>query len=110
MKDWYREKKGCGARGVKDPGIRGEYSCFAYSCSLRAVCDFRGGSRGLSTTREGTERVRGVADGAKVEGGLEEAWYARAVVWMRGLEFDPAGKTEMKGMRWRRESRRGYQW
>lgn len=41
------------------------------------------------------------------KGGLEEAWYARTVVWMRGLEFDPAGKTEMKGMRWRRESRRG---
>lgn len=26
-----------------------------------------------------------MAEGAKVEGGLQEAWYARAVVWMRGL-------------------------
>lgn len=29
----------------------------------------------------------------------EEAWYARAVVWMRGLEFDPESETEIEGTR-----------
>lgn len=30
---------------------------------------------------------------------MEEAWYARAVVWMRGLEFDPESETEIVGTR-----------
>jgi hypothetical protein len=55
--------------------------------------------RGLSTTRERVrKRAGGATEGAKVEGGLEEAWYARAVVWMCGLGFDPARATETEGM------------
>lgn len=36
----------------------------------------------------------------------EEAWYARAVVWMRGLEFDPESETEIEGTRRSRGLRR----
>lgn len=57
--------------------------------------------------------AEGEAEGAKVEGGLEEARYARAVVWMRGLGFDPTRETETEDMRRRRESRgrapKGYE-
>lgn len=42
--------------GVKGPGIRSTLVSPARAAS--AVCDFRGGSRGLSTSREGTERAR----------------------------------------------------
>lgn len=44
--------------------------------------------------------------GRRPEGGrLEEAWYARAVVWMRGLEFDPESETEIAGARGSRRLR-----
>lgn len=36
---------------------------------------------------------------------MEEAWYARAVVWMRGLEFDPESETEIVGTRRNRRLR-----
>jgi len=42
----------------------------------------------------GGERGRGRGEGE--EGRVEEAWYARAVVWMRGLEFDPKSETEIE--------------
>lgn len=46
--------------------------------------------------REGEERMEG--EGRWEEGGrVEEAWYARAVVWMRGLGFDPKSETEIEG-------------
>lgn len=48
---------------------------------------------------------------------MEEAWYARAVVWMRGLGFDPKSETEIgiagrelgaeRELRWREEERIG---
>lgn len=41
------------------------------------------------------------------EGRVEEAWYARAVVWMRGLGFDPKSETEIENT-WRsRDCREG---
>lgn len=49
----------------------------------------RGGGRGGGMARD---------EGRRPEGSrLEEAWYARAVVWMRGLEFDPESETEIVG-------------
>lgn len=38
---------------------------------------------------------------------VEEAWYARAVVWMRGLGFDPKSETEIEGTRRSRDCREG---
>lgn len=38
-------------------------------------------------------------------GRVEEAWYARAVVWMRGLRFDPESETEIEGIRRSRDCR-----
>lgn len=38
---------------------------------------------------------------------MEEAWYARAVVWMRGLGFDPKSETEIEGTRRSRDCREG---
>lgn len=38
--------------------------------------------------------------GERREGGrVEEAWYAGAVVWMRGLGFDPKSETEIESTR-----------
>lgn len=48
-------------------------------------------------------------DGGWRTGGerVEEAWYARAVVWMRGLGFDPKSETEIEGTRRSRGLQRG---
>lgn len=53
-------REGAGKDKVEAKGLRNKtsYSCFAAACAASAVCDFRGGSRGLSTTREGTARAR----------------------------------------------------
>lgn len=59
----------------------------------------------------------GRAVGGREGGWVEEAWYARAVVWMRGLGFDPKSETEIgiagrelgaeRELRWREEERIG---
>lgn len=46
-------------------------------------------------------------DGWREGGRVEEAWYARAVVWMRGLGFDPKSETEIEGTRRSRDCREG---
>lgn len=38
---------------------------------------------------------------------VEEAWYARAVVWMRGLGFDPESETKIADTRRSRGLQRG---
>lgn len=54
---------------------------------------------------EGEERMEG--EGREEGGRVEEAWYARAVVWMRGLGFDPKSETEIEGTRRSRDCREG---
>lgn len=62
---------------------------------LEGSIDVAGGHReGEQRWRTGGERV-------------EEAWYARAVVWMRGLGFDPKSETEIEGTRRSRDCREG---
>lgn len=56
--------------GVKGPGIR-RVLLFRPARAASAVCDFRGGSRGLSTSREGREREREREREEGREGGRE---------------------------------------
>lgn len=52
-------------------------------------------ARGVYRRRGRAQRGRGGRGGREEE----EAWYARAVVWMRGLGFDPESETEIEGTR-----------
>lgn len=94
--------------GVKGPGIRRvllfrrlvQPPRYAISAEARGVYRRRGRAqrgRGERTEGEGWERG----------GRVEEAWYARAVVWMRGLGFDPKSETEIEGTRRSRDCREG---
>lgn len=86
--------------GVKGPGIRRvllfrrlvQPPRYAISAEARGVYRRRGRAQ-----REDEERM----EGERGEEGdrVEEAWYARAVVWMRGLGFDPKSETEIEGTR-----------
>lgn len=105
--------------GVKGPGIRRallfrrlvQPPRYAISAEARGVYRRRG--RAQRRTRRGWW----VKDGRREGGWVEEAWYARAVVWMRGLGFDPKSETEIgiagrelgaeRELRWREEERIG---
>lgn len=54
--------------------------------------------------REGEERMEGEG---REEGGWKRLGYARAVVWMRGLGFDPKSETEIEGTRRSRDCKGG---
>lgn len=86
------EVKGGGKIGAKGPGIR-RVLLFCRSYSLRGMR--------FPRRLEGSIDVAGGHGEDKGRGGgrEEEAWYARAVVWMRGLGFDPESETEIEGTR-----------
>lgn len=54
--------------------------------------------------REGEERMAGEG---REEGGWKRLGYAGAVVWMRGLGFDPKSETEIEGTRRSRDREGG---
>lgn len=86
------EVKGGGKIGAKGPGIR-RVLLFCRSYSLRGMR--------FPRRLEGSIDVAGGhrEDKGRGRGREEEAWYARAVVWMRGLEFDPESETKIEGTR-----------
>lgn len=103
------EREGGGDEvGVKGPGIRRvllfrrlvQPPRYAISAEARGVYRRRGrAQRGRGERTEGKGWKRG--------GRVEEAWYARAVMWMRGLGFDPKSETVIEGTRRSRDCREG---